>query len=342
MVVGQAKPDVAVVGGGPIGLAAAWRAAQSRPARRPCSTPASPAPGTSPPGCSRPSPSRASARTRCWSSACAPPPGSPPSAAELAEAAGEDPGLHRDAARWSSRATATRPRRSTGCSPSAARLGLEVERLLPSAARRAEPALAPTVRLALDVAGDHSVDPRRLVAALRAAVRDAGGELRDGARAPTRVTRARGGAWPAATTVAAGAVLVAAGAARPARSTRRCPCARSRARCCACATRAGPGLVDAHGPDPRRLPRPARRRPLRPRRDDGGARLGHRADRRRRVRAAARPVRGRARRARARGRGAARRPAPGDARQPARDRPRRRRRVRGRPATTATASCSPA
>ena len=29
MVVGQAKPDVAVVGGGPIGLAAAWRAAQS-------------------------------------------------------------------------------------------------------------------------------------------------------------------------------------------------------------------------------------------------------------------------------------------------------------------------
>ena len=29
MVVGQAKPDVAIVGGGPIGLASAWRAAQS-------------------------------------------------------------------------------------------------------------------------------------------------------------------------------------------------------------------------------------------------------------------------------------------------------------------------
>jgi glycine oxidase len=45
-------------------------------------------------------------------------------------------------------------------------LGLEVERLRPSQARRAEPGLAPTVRLALDTPGDHSVDPRRLVAEL--------------------------------------------------------------------------------------------------------------------------------------------------------------------------------
>src|SRR5918995_2647699 len=49
-------------------------------------------------------------------------------------------------------------------------LGLEVTRLRPSQARRAEPALAPTVRLALAVAGDHSIDPRRMVAALRRAV----------------------------------------------------------------------------------------------------------------------------------------------------------------------------
>jgi glycine oxidase len=49
-------------------------------------------------------------------------------------------------------------------------LGLAVERLRPSQARRLEPALAPTVRLALEVPGDHSVDPRRLVAALRAVV----------------------------------------------------------------------------------------------------------------------------------------------------------------------------
>jgi glycine oxidase len=59
-------------------------------------------------------------------------------------------------------------------------LGLEVERLRPSQARRAEPALAPTVRLALDVPGDHSVDPRRMVAALRTAFERAGGEYRRG------------------------------------------------------------------------------------------------------------------------------------------------------------------
>jgi len=50
------------------------------------------------------------------------------------------------------------------------RVGLPSERLLPSAARRAEPALAPTVRLALDVPGDWSVDPVAVVEALRARV----------------------------------------------------------------------------------------------------------------------------------------------------------------------------
>jgi glycine oxidase len=59
-------------------------------------------------------------------------------------------------------------------------LGLAVERLRPSQARRLEPALAPTVRLALDVPGDTSVDPRRLVAALRAACTREGVTLVDG------------------------------------------------------------------------------------------------------------------------------------------------------------------
>jgi glycine oxidase len=45
-------------------------------------------------------------------------------------------------------------------------LGLEVARLRPSQARRLEPALAPTIRLALDVEGDHAIDPRKLVGAL--------------------------------------------------------------------------------------------------------------------------------------------------------------------------------
>jgi glycine oxidase len=55
------------------------------------------------------------------------------------------------------------------------RLGLRVERLLPSAARRLEPALAPTVRLALHVPDDQAVDPRAVAAALRERV-----DVRDG------------------------------------------------------------------------------------------------------------------------------------------------------------------
>lgn len=49
-------------------------------------------------------------------------------------------------------------------------LGLDAERLLPTAARRMEPALAPTVRLAIHVPTDHAVDPRALVAALKGRV----------------------------------------------------------------------------------------------------------------------------------------------------------------------------
>jgi len=60
-------------------------------------------------------------------------------------------------------------------------MGLPVERLLPSEARRREPALAPTLRLALDVPGDHAIDPRALSAALVVAVERAGGALREGA-----------------------------------------------------------------------------------------------------------------------------------------------------------------
>jgi glycine oxidase len=57
------------------------------------------------------------------------------------------------------------------------RLGLRVERLLPSAARRREPALAPTLRLAIALPDDHAVEPRRLVAALVEACTRAGVRL---------------------------------------------------------------------------------------------------------------------------------------------------------------------
>jgi glycine oxidase len=58
-------------------------------------------------------------------------------------------------------------------------LGLATSRLRPSEAREREPALAPTVRLALEASEDHSVDPRTVLAALRRACLDAGVDLRE-------------------------------------------------------------------------------------------------------------------------------------------------------------------
>jgi glycine oxidase len=61
-------------------------------------------------------------------------------------------------------------------------LGLATSRLRPSEAREREPALAPTLRLALEASGDHSVDPSLVLAALRRACLDAGVDLLE--RAP--------------------------------------------------------------------------------------------------------------------------------------------------------------
>jgi len=93
----------------------------------------------------------------------------PAFAAELAAASGLDPGLRergtlvvardRDEAEALDRLHALHRA-----------LELASERVRPSQARRLEPALAPSVRLALDVPGDHSIDPVALVEALRAAV----------------------------------------------------------------------------------------------------------------------------------------------------------------------------
>jgi len=208
----HAKPDVAVVGGGPIGLASAWRAAQR--GLRVCVLDAGDAgawrvaAGMLAPVAEAQFGEDALLELSLRAAACF-----PELCAELAEASGRDPGLHatgtlvvardRDEAEALDRLLAFRQQ-----------LGLGVERLLPSAARRAEPALAPTVRLALDVAGDHSVDPRRLVPALAEAVRRAGGSIRR-ARVVDLTSdgdRVTGVALENGETVAAGAVLVAAGA----------------------------------------------------------------------------------------------------------------------------------
>jgi glycine oxidase len=204
----QAKFDVAVAGGGPIGLASAWRAAQR--GLRVCVLDAGePGAWHVAAGMLAPVAEANFGEDALLGLSLRAAEGFPAFCAELADASGIDPGLRRagtlvvardrDEAEELDRLLAFRQR-----------IGLDVERLLPTRARRVEPALAPTVRLALDVAGDHSVDPRRLVAALAEAVRRAGGELRGGAR----VTAVRPEAAELAdgTVVAAGAVLVAAGA----------------------------------------------------------------------------------------------------------------------------------
>jgi glycine oxidase len=91
-----------------------------------------------------------------------------------------------------------------------AELGLQVERLRPSQARKVEPALAPTIRLALEVEGDHAIDPRLLVDALARAFA--------GTRVTARVAglvvegeKVTGVRLENGSTVAAGQVVVAAG-----------------------------------------------------------------------------------------------------------------------------------
>ncbi|HEY3827880.1 MAG TPA: glycine oxidase ThiO [Solirubrobacteraceae bacterium] len=96
-------------------------------------------------------------------------------------------------------------------------LGLRARRLLPSAARALEPALAPTVRLALEAPDDHSVDPRRVLAALRGACEAAGVRLREHApvvavELDEQRRRVVGVTLTGGTRVAAEQVVLAAGA----------------------------------------------------------------------------------------------------------------------------------
>jgi glycine oxidase len=95
-------------------------------------------------------------------------------------------------------------------------LGLRVERLRASEARELEPALAPTVRLALAAPDDRSVDPRIVLAALRSACESQGVRLRE--HAPVaRVEldgagrRASGVQLEDGERVGAGALVLAAG-----------------------------------------------------------------------------------------------------------------------------------
>lgn len=176
----SAATDVVVIGGGVIGLAVAWRVAQR--GRSVCVLERGAlGGGTSHVAAGMLAPVTEAdpgelalldlglRSARAW----------PHFAAELAEAAGTETMLRRcgalvvartqDEAQALERELALRDE-----------LGLDVERLRPSEARRLEPALAPTVRLALHVPGDHAADPRVLVLALAEAARQAGAVLRTG------------------------------------------------------------------------------------------------------------------------------------------------------------------
>ena len=152
----------------------------------------------------------------------------------------------RRAARGRHAGRRARPRRGRGAGPPA-RVPHRRSACTPSACarpRRAarEPALAPTVRLALDVPGDRSVDPRALVAALRERV-----DVRDRGRVEAVLTRRRACDRRAPRRTArccgAGQVVLATGA----RTRRRPAGARARAG----PPRQGPGAAAARPGRPR-------------------------------------------------------------------------------------------
>jgi glycine oxidase len=196
--------DVAVVGGGVIGLACAWRARQRGldvllvdRGDLGAGTSRAAAGMLAPVGEADPQERALLAHNlesaRRW----------PSFAAELADVTGLDVGYRtcgtllvardRDEAEHVERERALRER-----------LGLEVERLLGSEARRREPALAPSLRLALALPADHAVEPVRVVDALIEACRRAGVHLRphtpvdDLASLPAARVVVAAGAWSGA------------------------------------------------------------------------------------------------------------------------------------------------
>jgi glycine oxidase len=209
------SPDVVVIGGGVAGLSVAWRAAEGGRSvvvleRDGLAAHASHvAAGMLAPVTEADAGERALLHLGRRSAAAW-----PDFAARLAEAAGADPGYRRcgalvvardrDEAEALERELALRRE-----------LGLDVARLRPSEARRLEPALAPTVRLALHAADDHVADPRALTAALAEAARRAGATLRTGAavaRVDVAGGRVTGVTLAGGATVRAAAVVAAPGA----------------------------------------------------------------------------------------------------------------------------------
>ncbi|MFC4146260.1 glycine oxidase ThiO [Micromonospora mangrovi] len=190
-------PDVAVVGAGPVGLAIAWRCAQ----RGLRVVVHDPAPGS---GASHVAAGMLAPVAEAYF-------GEPELTGLLTESAARWPGFAAELTAAAGRGFGHRTEGTlvvglTGDDLAEARrlwayqqgLGLPITPLRPSELRDREPALAPRVRGGAVAPGDHQVDPRRLVTALRTAAERAGATL-----LPGRVDRL--------TDVAARVTVVAAG-----------------------------------------------------------------------------------------------------------------------------------
>ena len=210
--------DVAVIGAGAVGLAVGWRAAQRglrvivlERAERPGAGTSSVAAGMLAPIAEALATELPLMRLGLESVQAY-----PEFVAELSDASGIDPGYLRCgtliAARDGDEAESLTREFELRNS-----LGLAVNRLRSSEARRLEPALAPTLRLALEIPDDHAIDPRRLTAALAQALTNAGGTLRTSTTVNEtivrdgRVTGLRAGD-PTGEQISADNVVVAAGA----------------------------------------------------------------------------------------------------------------------------------
>lgn len=165
--------DVAVVGAGPVGLAVAWRCAQR--GLRVSVHDAAPGSGASRVAAGMLAPVAEAyfgerELTGLLVESAARWPGF---AAELAEAAGTDLGYRTDGTLVVGR-TADDLAEARRLWAYQQGLGLPITPLRPTELRDREPALAPRVRGGALAPGDHQVDPRRLVAALRTAAERAG------------------------------------------------------------------------------------------------------------------------------------------------------------------------
>jgi glycine oxidase len=175
----DARPERAaltIVGGGPVGLACAWRAARAGIATVVIDAPARPAAAEVAAGMVAPAGEAAWGEETLLAAARDAAGRWPRFAEELAAASGREVPLRRCGALQLAldRDEAAELRRRSRLQ---GELGLATRALPPSEARELEPALSPNVAAAVEAPGEAEVDPRQLLGALTAAAAAAGATL---------------------------------------------------------------------------------------------------------------------------------------------------------------------